>query len=65
VLAFVGVKMLLSHWAYIPTLVSLGVIVAAVGASVVVSLLLTRGAESDGSALEAADRSDLDRDEGE
>jgi tellurite resistance protein TerC len=45
VLAFVGVKMLLSHWVHVPTWASLAVIVVAVGVSVVVSLVLTRGAE--------------------
>jgi tellurite resistance protein TerC len=59
VLGFVGVKMLVSHWVEIPILVSLGVIVVAVGTSVVVSLLLTRGAEPDAAVLEAAGRSDL------
>jgi tellurite resistance protein TerC len=59
VLGFVGVKMLISHWVEIPILVSLGVIVVAVGASVVVSLVLTRGAEPDAAVLEAAGRSDL------
>ena len=43
VLGFVGVKMLVSDWVEIPVLVSLGVIVVAVGAAVTVSLLLTRG----------------------
>ena len=47
VLGFVGVKMLISDWVEIPVLVSLGVIVVAVGTSVVVSLVLTRGAETD------------------
>ena len=40
-------------------LVSLGVIVVAVGTSVVVSLVLTRGAEPDAAVLEAAGRGDL------
>ena len=43
VLGFVGVKMLVSHWVEIPILVSLGVIVVAVGASVVVSLAADAG----------------------
>lgn len=59
VLAFVGVKMLISHWVHIPILVSLGVIVVAVGAAVIVSLLLTRGAGPDAEAREAAGREDL------
>ena len=46
VLGFVGVKMLLSHWVHVPTWVSLAVIFVAVGVSVVVSLVLTRGAEA-------------------
>jgi tellurite resistance protein TerC len=54
VLGFVGVKMLISDWVHIPVLVSLGVIVVAVGASVIVSLVLTRGAEADAALLEAA-----------
>ena len=59
VLGFVGVKMLISHWLHIPVLVSLGVIVVAVGTAVIVSLVLTRGAEPDAQALEAAGRDDL------
>ena len=59
VLGFVGVKMLISHWMHIPILVSLGVIVVAIGASVVVSLVLTRGAEPDTAVLAAAGRGDL------
>ena len=54
VLGFVGVKMLISDWVEIPVLVSLGVIVVAVGASVIVSLVLTRGKEADAAVLEAA-----------
>ncbi len=54
VLAFVGVKMLISHWVHIPILVSLGVIVVAVGSAIVVSLLLTRGVEPQPQVLEAA-----------
>ncbi len=64
VLGFVGVKMLVSHWVEIPILVSLGVIVVAVGASVVISLVLTRGAEPDVAVLEAAGRTDLVRKHG-
>ena len=46
VLTFVGVKMLLGHTAYkIDTLVSLGVIVAVLAASIVVSLLRPKKAE--------------------
>jgi tellurite resistance protein TerC len=58
VLAFVGFKMLISHWVHIPILVSLGVIVVAIGASVIVSLILTRGAEPDAAVLEAAGHGD-------
>ena len=61
VLGFVGVKMLVSHWLEIPILISLGVIVVAVGTSVIVSLVLTRGAEPDAEVLEAAGRTDLAR----
>ena len=46
VLGFVGVKMLLSHWVHVPTWASLAVIVVAVGVSVIVSLVLTKGAEA-------------------
>ncbi len=59
VLGFVGIKMLISHWVHIPVLVSLGVIVVAVGTAVIVSLVLTRGAEPDTEVLEAAGRGDL------
>lgn len=59
VLGFVGVKMLLSHWLHIPVLISLGVIVVAVGTAVAVSLVLTRGKEQDAVALQAAGRGDL------
>ncbi len=59
VLGFVGVKMLISHWLHIDVLISLGVIVVAVGTSVIVSLVLTRGAQPDAEVLEAAGRSDL------
>jgi len=59
VLGFVGVKMLISHWLHIDVLISLGVIVVAVGTSVIVSLVLTRGAEPDADVLEAAGRGDL------
>ena len=67
VLGFVGIKMLLSHWLHIPVLVSLGVIVVAVGSAVVVSLVLTKGKEPDAAVLEAAGRGDLvkKQDEGE
>jgi len=58
VLAFVGVKMLVSDWVHIPVLASLGVIVVAVGSSVVVSLVLTRGKEADAAVLEAAGHGD-------
>jgi tellurite resistance protein TerC len=59
VLGFVGVKMLISHWLHIPILVSLGVIVVAVGTSVIASLILTRGVEPDAAVLAAAGRGDL------
>lgn len=59
VLGFVGVKMLISELVHIPIAVSLGVIVVAIGASVVVSLLLTRGREADMAALQAAGHADL------
>jgi tellurite resistance protein TerC len=58
VLAFVGVKMLVSDWVHIAVLASLGVIVVAVGSSVVVSLLLTRGREANAAVLEAAGHGD-------
>ena len=51
--------MLLSHWLHIDVLTSLGVIVVAVGTSVIVSLVLTRGEEPDAEVLEAAGRGDL------
>lgn len=54
VLAFVGAKMLLSDWVHVPTVVSLGVVVVAIGTSVLVSLWLTRGAQADREALAAA-----------
>lgn len=54
VLGFVGVKMLISHWVEIPIIVSLSVIVVAIGASIVVSLLLTRGSKPDAEVLKAA-----------
>jgi len=40
ILAFVGVKMLLSHWVHIPIAVSLGVIALVLGVSVAVSVRL-------------------------
>lgn len=43
VLAFVGSKMLIVDWFKIPTAVSLGVIVAVLGTSMMLSLLATRG----------------------
>jgi tellurite resistance protein TerC len=42
VLAFVGFKMLLSHWLEVPVPISLGVIVALVAAAIVFSLVMTR-----------------------
>jgi len=59
VLGFVGVKMLISHWVHIPVLASLAVIVVAIGTSVIVSLVLTKGAEPDTAVLEAAGHGDL------
>ena len=59
VLGFVGVKMLISHWVHVPVLISLGVIVVAVGSAVVVSLVLTRGRQPAAAVLEAAGRGDL------
>jgi len=58
VLGFVGIKMLISHWLHIDVLVSLGVIVVAVGTAVIVSLVLTRGKEPDAAVLEAAGHGD-------
>ena len=46
ILAFVGVKMIISHWYHIPTPVSLGVIVVVLAVSVTFSLRHTRGAVS-------------------
>ena len=43
VLAFVGIKMLIVDWFKIPVEVSLGVIVAVLGTSMMLSLLATRG----------------------
>ena len=63
ILGFVGVKMLISHWVHIPIAISLGVIVVAVSASIVVSLVLTRGKEADAEVLKAAGRTDLVKDE--
>ena len=45
VLAFVGAKMLLSDVVHVPTVVSLGVVVVAIGVSVLLSLRLTKGDE--------------------
>jgi tellurite resistance protein TerC len=47
VLVFVGVKMAISDWAKIPVLVSLGVIVALVGGSIVASLISNARLRSD------------------
>jgi tellurite resistance protein TerC len=55
VLGFVGVKMLLSEVLQIPIYVSLGVIVAAVGGAVLVSLWMTRGAPPALPAVEGAE----------
>ncbi|MCB0993552.1 MAG: TerC family protein [Acidimicrobiales bacterium] len=45
ILAYVGVKMIVSHWYHIPTLISLGVIAGVLTITVVVSLRSTRQAE--------------------
>ena len=58
VLGFVGIKMLISDWVHIPVLVSLAVIAVAIGGSIVVSLILTRGSEPDAAVLEAAGHGD-------
>ncbi len=58
VLGFVGVKMLVSDLVHVPIVASLGFIVFAVGSSVLVSLLLTRGVEPDAAVLEAAAHTD-------
>jgi len=42
ILFFVGVKMLISHYVHIPTLVSLGVIVAVIAAAIVASIVLNK-----------------------
>ena len=43
ILVFVGVKMALSAWVHIPTLVSLGVIILTLSAAVGLSLVRTSG----------------------
>ncbi len=58
VLGFVGVKMLVSDLVHIPVLASLAFIVLAVGSSVLVSLMLTRGVAPDAAVLEAAGHAD-------
>jgi tellurite resistance protein TerC len=55
VLAFVGVKMLLSNVVHVPVYVSLVVIVAAVGSAIGVSLWLTRAREAAGGAAAESD----------
>ena len=60
VLVWVGIKMIVSHaWVTIPTLLSLGIVVAIITASVVASLLATRSrpdeAAADAAAEEAGD----------
>jgi tellurite resistance protein TerC len=48
VLVWVGIKMIVSHaWVTIPTLLSLGIVVAIITASVVASLLATRNGTAD------------------
>lgn len=42
VLSFIGVKMLIASWVHIPVALSLGVVVAVIGLSVVASLWVTR-----------------------
>jgi tellurite resistance protein TerC len=42
VLVFIGVKMTISHWVHIPSVVSLGVVVALLGSSMIFSLWKTR-----------------------
>jgi tellurite resistance protein TerC len=39
ILTFVGAKMLLEHWIHIPIMLSLGIVVAVLGASIVASLV--------------------------
>jgi tellurite resistance protein TerC len=39
ILTFVGAKMLLEHWVHIPIMLSLGIVVAVLGASIVASLV--------------------------
>jgi tellurite resistance protein TerC len=46
VLIFVGIKMLIVEWFKIPVAVSLGVVVAVLGTSMLLSLLATRKAKS-------------------
>ena len=60
VLVWVGIKMIVSHaWVTIPTVLSLGIVVAIITASVVASLLATRSrpdeAAADAAAEEAGD----------
>ncbi len=45
VLAYVGVKMLIADWYKIPTVISLGVIVVTIGASILVSFLIPEQTE--------------------
>ena len=53
--------MLISDWVHIPVAASLAVIVVAVGSSVVLSLVLTRGKEADAAVLAAAGHGDSAR----
>jgi len=48
ILVFVGIKMTLSHWFHMPTLASLGIIVAVLTGAVVLSL--RRSAQEDAKA---------------
>ena len=53
VLVWVGIKMIVSHaWVTIPTLLSLGIVVAIITASVVASLLATRNGAAEATAEE-------------
>ncbi|MDQ5974919.1 MAG: tellurite resistance protein TerC [Actinomycetota bacterium] len=56
VLVWVGIKMIVSHaWVTIPTLLSLGIVVAIITASVVASLLATRSRPDEAAADAAAE----------
>lgn len=56
VLVWVGIKMIVSHaWVTIPTLLSLGIVVAIITASVVASLLATRNGAAEATPDEAGE----------